>query len=1847
MSKKKQYSLVALFMVVFLLLTAFSVFAQMPTPTINNLPNEQETTNKEDVTPSSLPSSNKEESKNNEEQMDDIDLPFLEEESKSFDELTYEEKVQYFVDNGLASEEDAKDLADENKRDTGQLAELTKSIEAYYQSELEKLDEESSNSNNVLAQVKSLLRGNLTRSVDPATITNNGLWVERPYPGFTYRTKALVLNPGPGQRVGFCVDPNLSFPTGESYTGQYHSNSTVAKILYWGYGGPHTGELLQRYEQMGVPDPFGYAYCDTINAVRVVTGVTTTPGIVNDGSVQWLINHDPIPNPFGIASHDKNATYDANANEKISEWFETSGNPHLGTSFVVHVRGGVGVQREGDPTVYRSDQSWSVGTRFRIYLPWQSMGQHSISLSYSHNAFQDYIYNSGDPDLQRAIAHKLTPVSSSTEIRVHAQPMPPRPIDGEINVKKADAVTGDTPQGDASLDGAVFQLFKDGVPIKETTIKNNAGIFGKVQVGTIQPETGELVDAFVLQVKEKSPGKGYRINTNTFTITPGKTQTVTVTAENDVMRGGVQVQKVDKDTGKPITQGNASLKDAEFSIINKSANPVSVDGKTISVGSVCKVIKTDDKGFATTGANSLPHGRYEIYESKASPGYKVDTSWRKSFSISEDNQLVDLANEVVKEPVIRGGVQIQKVDKDLSTPTPQGNASLKSAEFSIINKSVNEVVVDGKTFAPEAICKVITTDDKGFATTAINTLPYGKYEIYESKPSPGYKLDEGWRKTVVISEDNKFVDIRNEAVKEPVIRGGVQIQKIDKELNRVYAQGDATLRGAEFSIVNKSANKVAVDGKTFDVNTVCKIITTDENGYAATAQSCLPFGEYEIYESKPSNGYKLDEDWKKTFVILEDNKFVDLRNETVKEPVIRGGVQVQKWDKELDKSEALGGADHGNNNHGTHLEGIVFTIKNQSAHNVLVDGKEYEPGQDVKTITTHWNEKAKAYTAETKNDALPYGTYAIRETSTTDSYLLSDGTERTFVIREEGKIVTADNDNNALTFKNQVVRGDFRMIKIADGTSERLSVPWILTNVTTSERHVVVTDKNGEFASHADNRLHSKQTNVNDGLIKKAESGTVIKQSEMKINTGLWFGKGESDSMAKVDDALGALPFGKYTLSELRCESNKNYNLQHFSFHIYQDKAVVDLGTITNDKIEIESMALDAKTKGHTSLAEADTNISDTLTLYGLTKGVEYEARGWFVNMEDGSEVVIGDKRIAASQKFTARRHETEVKLNYNLDATGLAGKSVVAFVDLYQLPEGIKVAEHHELDNEDQMIHFPKIETTAIHDSTGDHYGYADEEVTITDKVAYTNLTPGEQYVLKGLLMNQGTGKPLLDKDEKEIRVEEKFRPESRDGVTELSFTLNASQLAGESVVVFEELYQNEILVAIHADIEDENQSIHFPKIGTSAVDGTTGMKEILAEGEVTITDTISYENMPVSRELTVKGLLMDKDAEEPLTIDGKQVTAELSFTPENPNGEVPLSFTLDATGLAGKTLVVYEKIFVGEHLLASHEDLGDENQTIYFPEIRTTATEKESGSHYAQVSEETTIVDQVAYNKLIPGKKYRMAGTLFVKTGEDQGEPLLVDGQPVTAEKEFTPEESSGFTELSFTFDSRALVGQTIVVMEDCYFDQVKIATHADINDVEQSIHIIDIATQAWDKDSKTKVMTDSEDSAVIDTVTVEGFFLEDTTYTLDAIIMDKAKGKPLTIKGEEVSSKRDFTINGITPVETDNDFPGNGDGRYLKGTIDVEIPINVQELARSYDLDLVVYEYLRIEEHEAPIASHEDLESEEQRVTVKKVENPNPQTGLFGTTGGKSVVAITAAVLLIIGSAYYRQRRKLSRR
>ena len=767
-------------------------------------------------------------------------------------------------------------------------------------------------------------------------------------------------------------------------------------------------------------------------------------------------------------------------------------------------------------------------------------------------------------------------------------------------------------------------------------------------------------------------------------------------------------------------------------------------------------------------------------------------------------------------------------------------------------------------------------------------------------------------------------------------KGGLKVAKEDTQAG-AEPQGDATLDGAKYDIVNASGRYAFVDGRYYASGEVVKTITGRWDGdagacVAKTSASALPCGTYTVVESQAPEGY-LVSDWSAKAEIGSDGQVVDLTGSPCDDDVIRGGVQVTKSDIELQESEALGGNSHDTLDTGSTLSGIEFTIANESEHKVLVGDKWFEPGDVIETIVTSWNGEAGAYTAQTASDELPYGTYTIQETKTNDSYLLTDGEPKTFQVRENDAIVKATSAGGELEFFDQVVRNDLEIVKMAEDTNASLQVAFKLTNVSTGEAHVIVTDRNGNVSTASSWNKHSSNTNGNDGLLK-AES---IKAADMDSKAGVWFSLGEDGSDADVDDGLAALPYGKYMLEELRSDSNEGYELVNKTFVVERDSTV---------------------------------------------------AKAVWMSLDD---------------------------------------------------KEG------------------PKIQTEETEKADGDHVAQASAETTLVDTVWYENLkNDGTEYTVTGTLMVKSTGEALLDADGNAITATKTFQPRQKAGEVELEFTSDSSLLAGEDIVAFESLFSEGVEVAVHADIADEGQTVHFLGIRTTAADKSDGDK-LVTGTEITVVDEVTYEGLVPSAEYELQATLVDAESGEPVMVkDGlaeKQVTGTAAFTPEEADGTQLVELTFDGTDLGGKSLVVYEKLFAADVQLASHEDPSDGGQTVTVVEIGTTLVDAGDGDHII-ASGKMKLTDTIEYKGLVPGDTYTAHGTLIEKS---TGMPLEdADGKPVTATAEFAPDKADGTVDVNFEFDaSKIEEGVELVAFEECLdVNGNVVAVHQDIDDDGQTV-------------------------------------------------------------------------------------------------------------------------------------------------------------------------------------------------
>ena len=629
------------------------------------------------------------------------------------------------------------------------------------------------------------------------------------------------------------------------------------------------------------------------------------------------------------------------------------------------------------------------------------------------------------------------------------------------------------------------------------------------------------------------------------------------------------------------------------------------------------------------------------------------------------------------------------------------------------------------------------------------------------------------------------------------------------------------------------------------------------------------------------------------------------------------------------------------------------------------------------------------------------------------------------------------------------------------------------------------------------------------------------------------------------------------------------------------------------------------------NLPEDNLVIIDIVSLDKLVVGQTYRVDGQMVNADDPSEVFDSE-----SVTFVATATSMEIKVKFVVDLADLEGTTLVAFEQLFRYgrpEEDGPIAKHEDPTDRDQNVYVPEIGTVATDKIDGAHDALATDEVTIVDIVRYTNLEPNKEHKVVGKLMSKTTGQALLINGEEVIAETVFTTDETGHGEVAVEFTFNAAALAGETLVVFEEMFNaSGKLIAEHKDIEDKEQSVYIPEIGTSAVNKEDGTKEVSPEREAIIVDTLEYKNLIEGETYTAVGILMDKETGEPLLVDGKEVTSSKEFVAESADGSIELEFVLDPTGLNGKELVVFEEVFnINGKLVGEHKDIEDEKQTVYVPNLGTTASLE--GADQADENRMVTIHDIVEYENLIVGKEYTVEGFLMDK---ETGEALLIDGEKVVETLTFVPEETHGTIEMAFVVPMDAVAGKTLVVFEGLYRDNKEVVLHHDINDEAQTVDIPEVSTSAkFDDDNKES--NPLEELTIIDRVTYKGLEIG-KEYTVNGVLMDKETGMALIVDGKEVTSTITFVVEASD------------------GYIDLAFTVPGEAVRGK---TLVVFESLLHEDK--LVAIHHDIEDEAQTVRVT-----DPKVGTTATVNGqKSAVAAENMTIvdrfeyegLVVGKTY----------
>lgn len=306
------------------------------------------------------------------------------------------------------------------------------------------------------------------------------------------------------------------------------------------------------------------------------------------------------------------------------------------------------------------------------------------------------------------------------------------------------------------------------------------------------------------------------------------------------------------------------------------------------------------------------------------------------------------------------------------------------------------------------------------------------------------------------------------------------------------------------------------------------------------------------------------------------------------------------------------------------------------------------------------------------------------------------------------------------------------------------------------------------------------------------------------------------------DDSKGALLYDTYIIEELRCESNKGFQLiPPFEIIVSRNNLVIDLGTLTDDYEEEISIHTTATSEdGEKSIvAGKEVTIIDTVKLDGLKKGTKYQLKGWQMIRDENAELVIDGKRVENSYTFTADDKDMKIEMEYTFNASALGGKNLVTFEELYDMTDKEnpkKVAEHKDINDEGQTVliteRIIKIHTTAT-DRDGKKEIEPDRDVTIIDTVKLDGLEVGVKYQLVGWQMIKDENAELIING-KRVENDYTFTADSEHMEVQIAFTFDASELAGKELVTYEELYDlsnpdEPKKVTEHKDIDDKGQTV------------------------------------------------------------------------------------------------------------------------------------------------------------------------------------------------------------------------------------------------------------------------------------------------------------------------------------------------------------------------------------------------------------------------------------------------------
>ena len=1075
----------------------------------------------------------------------------------------------------------------------------------------------------------------------------------------------------------------------------------------------------------------------------------------------------------------------------------------------------------------------AIASKAETYEMKYSDGKYTLTLTDSNSILSDFSFKTTGGVSASVSGNKLTLTSSF-------------PVNDAVTFNSAKSMpsVGNTtliPYGDATLQDVITGVENDADPIrayfKDKTNSGNLKLVKTSEDGNVANiEFTVKGDGYSQTVKTNSKGEfeltdlvpgSYTVTeitdskyetqkSQTVKVESGKTATVTF--ENILKKGSLEVVKTSEDNFN---------KGVKFHLYGTSLSGASVDlYATTDADGIAKfenVLVSGDKPYTLEEVDTAD--RYVVSQKQTAP-----IEWNKVTQRSFENVLKKWNLTVTKT--------------DAETKTAQGNATLAGAIYGIYD---NGKLVDK-----------YTTDKNGSFTTSYYVCG-DNWTLKEIKPSKGYLLDE--TEYHIGSEAKKYTIENNSisiGVTEDILMGKISIIKhTDDGSTKI----ETPEKGAEFQVYLKSAG-----GYSKAKETERDILTCDEYGFAETKD--LPYGIYTVHQTKGWNGTEFIADFdvfisenNKTYKYLINNaslesyvKIVKIDSETGKQiPYAGAGFQIYAPDGNKVTMKYTYPNVTEIDTFYTNSEGYLITpetlsygkgysvVEVQAPYGYVLDStpiyfditaekiseengvaivkteKKNTPQKGIITVEktgeifSNVTAVGGGYTDENGNDIALTTIYqpeysvsglsgAVFEIYADEDITTPDGTVRA---KKDELVATLKTNTKGTATSKQLYLGKYRVVEktapngfVLNRTVNHIALTYAgqnekVTNTSTSftnDRQKVeidltkVLEQNEKFNIGSNDEI----LNVSFGLYAdedlKAANGSVIpKNGLLEIIT--------CDEKGKATFTTD-LPIGSYYVKEI--STDNYYILSDKKYPVVFEYAGQDVATVhisVNDGESIENEIIYGTIKGLKIDRETGENIAGALFgLFGINE-TEFTEETAILTAESNEEGIFTFENVPYGEYIVSELKPAEGYLpnEENYTVTISENKEII------------------EITVENDKI--PELRTTATIDDKKEFT--ANGDITIDDVVSYKNLTVGKEYTISGVLMDKATGKAFLV-DGEEIRSEVTFTPETADGEVTVSFTFDGSVITKETeIVAFETLYHEGTEIAVHADIEDENQTV------------------------------------------------------------------------------------------------------------------------------------------------------------------------------------------------------------------------------------------------------------------------------------------------------------------------------------------------------------------------------------------------------------------------------------------------------